>query len=165
MAKKQDKRALNMLIEKAIPFTIEGIDGNDVTLYLHPLQLGRLAMISERLIDLDLILDGDGDNDVKKMWEICATKTKQVAEIIAIATLRTKEDVSEHLDERTSLLMHSPTMTPNAIANLFMEILFHSYFAAFMSAIRSVRTLQVQISQPTREERIAYMEEGVYGGK
>lgn len=166
MSKHQDRRALNTLVEKPETFVIEGLDGKDVTLSLYPLQLARLQLITSRLLDLDLVFDeDDAHNDVKRMWEICSEKPRQVAEIIAIATLRTKDDIETHLNERTDLLLHSPSMTPNATANLLMAILFQSYCADFMSAIRSVRTLQVQISQPTGAERIASMEGVVYGGK
>ena len=47
------------LTEKIESFEIEGNDKEQITLYLYPLQLGRLAMISRRLIDLDLIFDDE----------------------------------------------------------------------------------------------------------
>ena len=54
-----EQRALDTLTEKIESFEIEGNDKEQITLYLYPLQLGRLAMISRRLIDLDLIFDDD----------------------------------------------------------------------------------------------------------
>lgn len=165
MKKKQDKRAYRTLTEKAESFTIKSLDGEDITLYLYPLQLGRLAMISERLIDLDMAMSGDADNEVQKMWKVCAEKPREVAEIMAIATLRTKQEIDEQLEERTELILNSPSMTPTAISNVFMAIVFQSYYADFMSAIRSVKTLQVMITPMTGMERIASTEDEASGGR
>lgn len=162
MGKKQDKRALDILTDKHESFTIEGLDGKSVTLYLHPLQLGRLALITKRLLDLDVAFDGT-DNDVKTMWEVCAKKPKQVAEIIAIATLRTKQEIEDNLKERTELILNSPTMTPTAVSNVFMTIVFMSYYGDFLNAIRSVKTFQVMITPTQEMERIASTE-GVASG-
>lgn len=162
MKKKQDKRAFNILTDKHESFTIEGLDGKDVTLYLYPLQLGRLALISERLIDLDIAFEGN-DNDVKTMWKICSQKPKEVAEIIAIATLRTKQEIEDNLKERMELILNSPTMTPTAISNVFMTIVFMSYYGDFLNAIRSVKTFQVMITPAPEMERIASTE-GVASG-
>lgn len=160
-----DKRALSTLVEQHETFEIETQDGNKKTLCLYPLQLGRLAMISQRLIDLDMSLSDDGHDAVRKMWQICADKPQQVAEIIAIATLRTKRDIEECLTERTNELLWSPTMTTQAYSNLLYSIVFQSYHADFMSAIRSVRTLRVMISQQTEAERIAHTEAEAFGDK
>lgn len=162
---KRDNRAFNILTDKAESFVIEGENGEDITLYLWPLQLGRLMMISQRLMQLDLSLSGDHENDVKKMWELCATQTQTVAEIIAISTLRTKEEIDTQLDERINLIMHSPSMTPIAFANLLMNIIFQSYYADFTKAIRLAKTFQVTISPMTEMERIASTEAAAYGGK
>lgn len=160
-----DKRALSTLVEQHETFEIETQDGNKKTLCLYPLQLGRLAMISQRLIGLDISLSDDGHDAVQKMWKICTDKPQQVAEIIAIATLRTKRDIEKCLTERTNELLWSPTMTTQAYSNLLYLIVFQSYHADFMSAIRSVRTLRVMISQQTEAERIAHTEAEAFGDK
>ena len=113
-----DKRAYDILTEKPESFEIEGLDGKKETLYLHPLQLGRLAMISRRLLDLNLSLSNETENEVQKMWRICAEKPHEVAEIIAIATLRTKQEIDERLTERTELFLNSPTMQPAVLTNI-----------------------------------------------
>lgn len=135
-----------------------------VTYKLYPLQLGRLALITERLIELDMCLDNEDTNVVKVMWEICSTKAEQVAEIIAIATLRTRDDIENHLEERTKELLWSPTMTPQAMSNILYTIIFQSYFEDFMKAIRLAKILSVNISQEEREKRIA-TEGTVFGDK
>lgn len=165
MRRKQDARAYDLLTDKAESFTIKGLKGNNVTLHLYPLQLGRLMLISKRLLELDFAFSDDKENDVKRMWKLCAEQPKTIAEIIAIATLPTKKDIDEKFEERTNLILHSPTMTPTAIGNLFMTILFQSYYADFTNAIRSARMFQVMISPATETERIASTEEGLSGGK
>lgn len=93
-----EQRALDTLTEKIESFEIEGNDKEQITLYLYPLQLGRLAMISRRLIDLDLIFDDEQmEGAVKRMWTICSEKSKEVAEIIAIATLRTQQEIEQNI--------------------------------------------------------------------
>lgn len=68
-----EQRAFDTLTGKIESFEIEGRDKETVTLHLYPLQLGRLAMVSRRLIDLDLILDDEQIEDaVKRMWSVCA---------------------------------------------------------------------------------------------
>lgn len=151
-----DLRALRMITETTETFEAQGKDGNMITYKLYPLQLGRLALITERLIQLDLCLDNeDGENVVKQMWEICSSKPNEVAEIIAIATLRTKEDIETKLEERTQEILWSPTMTPQGLSNILYTITFQSYHQDFMKAIRLVKILSVNLSQTDQEERIA----------
>lgn len=168
MAKKKgntiDKRALDVLTEKMESFELESESGKMVTLYLYPLQLGRLAIISRRLLNLDFVFDEEHVEDsVKQLWTICAEKPREVAEIIAIATLRTKQDIDKDFEQRVDLIMWSPTMTQQALANVLYTIVVQSYYADFMSAIRSVRTLRVMISQMTPTERIAPTEAAASG--
>lgn len=169
MAQKQqskpDKRALKTLLEQPESFEVETKEGAKKTLYLYPLQLGRLAMISQRLIHLDMTLNDEKSDIVQKIWHICSEKPQQVAEIIAIATLRTKQEIDERLEDRVNELLWSPTMTATALSNLLYAIVFQSYYADFLSAIRSVRTLRVMISQPTAAERIAPMGDAAFGDK
>ena len=161
-----EQRALDTLTEKIESFEIEGNDKEQITLYLYPLQLGRLAMISRRLIDLDLIFDDEQmEGAVKRMWTICSEKSKEVAEIIAIATLRTQQEIEDMLKERTKLIYWSPTMDTTALTNILSTIVFQSYYADFMNAIRLVRTLRVMISPTTTAERIATTEGAVSGDK
>lgn len=168
MAKKKsntiDKRALDVLTEKIESFELENKSGKKETLYLYPLQLGRLAIISRRLLNLDFVFDEEHVEDcVKQLWTICAEKPREVAEIIAIATLRTKQDIDKDFEQRVDLIMWSPTMTQQALANVLYTIVVQSYYADFMSAIRSVRTLRVMISQITPKERIASTEAAASG--
>lgn len=159
-----DVRALNVLTDKAEKFTITNLNGDDVELTLYPLQLGRLAMISRCLLNLNLSFT-ENENAVQQMWSICSEKPRLVAEIISIATLKTKEDIETKLNDRIELLLWSPTMTPTAYTNLLYAIVFQSYFEDFMNAIRSVKMLQVSISPQTATERIAPMEGEASGGK
>lgn len=164
-AKKQlDSRALRMLTQEPEMFEIETSTGEKATYKMYPLQLGKLAMISERLIDLDLCLDDGGDNVVKAMWKICACKPQKVAEIIAIATLKTKDDIDTKLKDRVQELLWSPTMTTEAYTNILYTIIFQSYYEDFMKAIRLVKILAVKISQEDREKRIATVATA-FGGK
>lgn len=169
MAKKQqktpDSRAFDFLTDQSQSFEITGADGEKKILSLHPLQLGRLALISKRLLDLDLAFDEEKTDAVQKMWKICSEKPRQVAEIIAIATLKTKQEIDDHFEARTDELMWSPTMTPQAYANLLYTIVVQSYYADFTNAIRSVRTLRETVSQPTAAERIALTEGEAFGGQ
>lgn len=168
MAKKKgntiDKRALDVLTEKMESFELESESGKMVTLYLYPLQLGRLAIISRCLLDLDLVFDEErAEDSVNRLWTVCAEKPRAVAEIIAIATLRTKQDVDENFERRVNLIMWSPTMTQQALANVLYTIVMQSYYTDFMSAIRSVRTLRVMISQTIPTERVAPTEVAASG--
>lgn len=159
-----DSRALDILTEQPQTFEIEAADGNKKTYKLYPLQLARLALISKRLIELDLILDDPEGDVVKAMWEICSEKPQQVAEIIAIATLRTREDIESKLEERTNELLWSPTMTPQALTNILYTIIYQTYYEDFMRAIRLVKIISVKITQNESEKRIA-TEEIASGGK
>lgn len=161
-----EQRALDTFTEKPESFELETKDGTIETLYLYPLQLGRLAMISRHLMDLDIVLGDENIEDaVKKMWTVCSENTRQVAEIIAIATLRTKQEIDEHLEERIELICWSPTMQPAALTNILSTIVFQSFYADFMTAIRSVKTLQVTISPRIAVGRVATTEDVVSGDK
>ena len=52
-----DHRALGTLIEKPESFIIKDQQGDEVTLKLYPLQLGRLMLISDRLLDRGQAID------------------------------------------------------------------------------------------------------------
>lgn len=158
-----DKRAYNSLIEKAEEFEVLNQSGEMERLRIYPFQLGRLAEISTRLLKLDIAFNGKDDNAVKKMWEICSTRPREVAEIIAIATLRTKEDIENHFDERVELLMWSPTMTADAYKVLLHHIVSISYYEDFTNAIRLVKTLQVSLSL-NEVNRIASITDGEPSG-
>jgi hypothetical protein len=142
-----DKRAFDVLTEAYETFSIEGPNGDPVQLHLYPFQLGRLALISKRLLDLDIAVSEDPENEVKKMWEICSEKPRQVAEIIAIATLRNKAEIDSLFEERTQLILDSPSMVPKTLSQLLMTIVFQSFHVDFMKAIRLVKTLQVSLTQ------------------
>ena len=159
-----DSRALDILTEQAQTFEIEGSDGNKKTYKLYPLQLARLALITRRLIELDLILDDPEGDVVKAMWKICSERPQQVAEIIAIATLRTKEEIDNNLEERVKEFLWSPSMTPQAMSNILYTIIYQSYYEDFMRAIRLVKIISVKITQNESEKRIA-TEEIASGGK
>lgn len=164
----QDKqlefRALGALVEQPETFKIQTQEGEELDLKLYPLQLGRLAMISQRLLSLDLVFDGSED-DVQQMWRVCSEKTREVAEIVAIATLRTKAEIEKQFEERVEELLWSPSMTVSAYVNLILHIVGQSYFADFMHAIRSVRMLRVTIAKETNAERVASMEGRPSGAK
>ena len=155
-------RALGTVVEEPTQFEIETSNGKKKTLSIYPLQLGRLAMISQRLLELDLV-DSEGKDDVKYMFEICASKATQVAEIIAIATLRTKEEIEREFKERTEEILNSPTMTPSAVSVVLFSIVRKSYFGDFTKAIRSVEMLRVEVCPKTSAERIAYTGGKPYG--
>lgn len=163
--KKTDARAYSTLVEQPEFFQIEDNEGKKKRLKIYPLQLGRLALISQRLLELDVVFDNEAEDAVKQMWEICSTTPQKVAEIVAIATLRTKEDIEEQLESRVEELMWSPTMTTQAYVTLLQYIVFQTFHEDFMRAIRSVKTLRVEISQETNRERIASMAAGQFGEK
>ena len=157
-------RAIDTLVEAPQSFEIENKSGEKETLHLYPLQLGRLMMITRRLLSLDLVFDDERIQDsVQQIWQICAQKAHEVAEIIAISTLRTKEEIETKLQERKELIEWSPTMTQQALTNVLFTIVGQSYYADFVSAIRSVRTLRAAISPTTQAERIADTEEQASG--
>ncbi len=162
---KTDQLALDSLVENYDSFIIEDRKGQKKTLHLYPLQLGRLALISKRIIELDVIFDKEDTDVVQQLWKICAEKPRQVAEIIAIATLRTKEEIDGMLQERTEDILWSPTMTQQTYSNLLFTIFLQSYYADFLKAIRSVRMLRVSLSQQTEAERIAHTEGGAAGDR
>lgn len=154
-----DYRAMGALLEdKPLQFEIETTNGEKKPLSVYPFQLGRLLMISQRLLDLDLLFDEQGEraDPIKQMWEVCATKSREVAEILAIATLRSKEELDTQLEERTEEILWSPSMTPNAFAQVLFRIVQSAYYGDFIKAIRSVEMLRVEICPKTQAGRIAY---------
>ena len=95
MTQRRDIRAYKMLSEEPEYFEAETKDGETKKYTIYPFQLARLALISSRLIELELALDMPDCNPIKAMWMMCATKARKVAEIIAIATLKTQEDIEQ----------------------------------------------------------------------
>lgn len=155
LKKFMDLRAQKILSEEVEYFEAETQDGKRKKYTIYPFQLARLSLISNRLIELDLALDNCSVDSINAMWTICSNKPRKVAEIIAIATLRTKEDIDNLLDERTNELLWSPTMTPEAMTNILYTIIYMSYYQDFMKAIRLVKIISVEISPAEHEKRIA----------
>ncbi len=138
-------------------FDIKDKDGNDITLSIYPLQLARLSMISQKLralnIDLDKMTEADENQSLNQMVEICAEKPRAVAEIIAIATLRTKKDIDEKLTERTDLIYWSPTSgNCKVLATLLEYVVMLCYDESFMDALKAVRVLRVNIGRETEPQ-------------
>ena len=96
---------------------------------------------------------------------MCSEKPHEVAEIIAIATLRTKQEIDNYLKDRTEMIEWSPSINANALTNLLSAIILQSYHEDFMKAIRSVKTLRVIISPMMAAERIATTEDEAFGDK
>jgi hypothetical protein len=70
-------------------------------------------------------------------------------ELIALATLRDKQDM-EKLEERKDMLMWSPTMTQVAQANLLQVIVMQCFYADFVMAFKLVKMLPEIVSQRTK---------------
>lgn len=163
LQKATDYRALGMTVEEPMQFEIETSDGKKKTLSIYPFSLGRLALISQRLIDLELVLDEEAEDPVRQMWAICSAKARQVAEIIAIATLHTKEEIDTQLEERTDEILWSPSMTPKTMSIVLQKIAQISYYGDFSKAIRLARILLVDLIPKTKVKQIAHTEGKPFG--
>lgn len=136
-------------------FELEDASGKVMTLHIYPFQLGRLGLIARRLLDLNLALNSNKPDDVvERLWTVCAEKPKEVAEIIAIATLRTKKEIDTLFEERVKLLLWSPAMTTDAFCKILYRIVSLSYYADFVNAIRVVRNMRLAISADAKTEHV-----------
>ncbi len=80
---------------------------------------------------------------VKRKVDYMSENKKEVAEIIAIATLRTQQEIEDMLKRADKNLYTGPQAmdTPTALTNILSTIVFQPYYADFMNAWSLVRTL------------------------
>ena len=90
-----------------------------------------------------------GDKPFDEMLRVAEECTEDMMELIAIATLRDKQDM-EKLEERKDMLMWSPTMTQVAQANLLQVIVTQCFYADFVMAFKLVKMLPEIVSQRTK---------------
>lgn len=154
-----EARAIDALLETPEYFDLKGKSGEKEKFFLYPLSLGRLMMVSKRLLELDLTLSElGGDDPMKEMWRVCGDKPDKVAEIIAVSTLKTKEEIEKKLKERTEFFMWSEELTTQALANILYTIITQSFCEDFMNAIRLVKTLRVTVPKENPANLIARTE-------
>lgn len=144
------ERAEQAIIESPLEFEIEKINGKKEKLWIYPFSAGRLIKAAGLIRRMKLTAEAlTGDKPFDEMMRVAEDCTEDLIELIAIATLRDKEDM-ERLEERKDLLMWSPTMTQVAQANLLQVIVTQCFYADFVKAFRLVKMLPEIVSQRTK---------------
>lgn len=144
------ERAEQAIIESPLEFEIEKINGKKEKLWIYPFSAGRLIKAAGLIRRMKLTAEAlTGDKPFDEMLRVAEECTEDMMELIAIATLRDKQDM-EKLEERKEMLMWSPTMTQVAQANLLQVIVTQCFYADFVTAFKLVKMLPEIVSQRTK---------------
>jgi len=144
------ERAEQAIIESPLEFEIEKINGKKEKLWIYPFSAGRLIKAAGLIRRMKLTAEAlTGDKPFDEMLRVADECTEDMMELIAIATLRDKQDM-EKLEERKEMLMWSPTMTQVAQANLLQVIVTQCFYADFVMAFKLVKMLPEIVSQRTK---------------
>ena len=144
------ERAEQAIIESPLEFEIEKINGKKEKLWIYPFSAGRLIKAAGLIRRMKLTAEAlTGDKPFDEMLRVAEECTEDMMELIALATLRDKQDM-EKLEERKDMLMWSPTMTQVAQANLLQVIVTQCFYADFVTAFRLVKMLPEIVSQRTK---------------
>lgn len=145
------ERAEQAIIESPLEFEIEKINGKKEKLRIYPFSAGRLIKGAGLIRRMKLTAEAlTGDKPFDEMMRVADDCTEDLIELIALATLRDKEDM-ERLEERKDMLMWSPTMTQVAQANLLQVIVTQCFYADFVNAFKLVKMLPEIVSQRTKK--------------
>ena len=144
------ERAEQAIIESPLEFEIEKINGKKEKLWIYPFSAGRLIKAAGLIRRMKLTAEAlTGDKPFDEMLRVADECTEDMMELIALATLRDKQDM-EKLEERKDMLMWSPTMTQVAQANLLQVIVMQCFYADFVTAFKLVKMLPEIVSQRTK---------------
>lgn len=144
------ERAEQAIIESPLEFEIEKINGKKEKLWIYPFSAGRLIKAAGLIRRMKLTAEAlTGDKPFDEMLRVAEECTEDMMELIALATLRDKQDM-EKLEERKDMLMWSPTMTQVAQANLLQVIVTQCFYADFVMAFKLVKMLPEIVSQRTK---------------
>lgn len=144
------ERAEQAIIESPLEFEIEKINGKKEKLWIYPFSAGRLIKAAGLIRRMKLTAEAlTGDKPFDEMLRVAEECTEDMMELIALATLRDKQDM-EKLEERKEMLMWSPTMTQVAQANLLQVIVTQCFYADFVMAFKLVKMLPEIVSQRTK---------------
>ena len=144
------ERAEQAIIESPLEFEIEKINGKKEKLWIYPFSAGRLIKAAGLIRKMKLTAEAlTGDKPFDEMLRVAEECTEDMMELIALATLRDKQDM-EKLEERKEMLMWSPTMTQVAQANLLQVIVTQCFYADFVMAFKLVKMLPEIVSQRTK---------------
>jgi len=144
------ERAEQAIIESPLEFEIEKINGKKERLWIYPFSAGRLIKAAGLIRRMKLTAEAlTGDKPFDEMLRVAEECTEDMMELIALATLRDKQDM-EKLEERKDMLMWSPTMTQVAQANLLQVIVTQCFYADFVTAFKLVKMLPEIVSQRTK---------------
>ena len=144
------ERAEQAIIESPLEFEIEKINGKKEKLWIYPFSAGRLIKAAGLIRRMKLTAEAlTGDRPFDEMLLVAEECTEDMMELIALATLRDKQDM-EKLEERKEMLMWSPTMTQVAQVNLLQVIVTQCFYADFVMAFKLVKMLPEIVSQRTK---------------
>jgi single-stranded DNA-specific DHH superfamily exonuclease len=153
------------VIEEPVSFEVETIEGEKKTLSLYPFQAGRLIkgahLIRKMKVSAEILTS---EKPFDELMQLTEESTADIIELIALATLRTKKEVEEQMEERKDMLLWAPNMTQLAQAILLKTIVEQCFYKGFANSFGLVRMLPEIFSQKTQKAANPKLTEDKAGG-
>lgn len=132
-----EQNVSDAITQKPIRFSVQ-----DKKFEIHPPTLGKMQILSKLYLQLDIDENGFKDEPYREAMRICENKTDLVCQIMAIATLSSKEDMldDEKISERADFFKWN--CFPEDFGTCLLAILTQVDYANFMTSIRLTKMLR-----------------------
>ena len=123
---------------------------------IHPPTLGKMQILSKLYLQLDIDEKNLAKEPHLEAMRICESKTDIVCELMAVATLNSKDELfnDELVKERAELFKWN--CYPQDFGNCLLAILAQVDYENFMTSIRLTKTLRQ--NKPTAKKRAVRVE-------
>lgn len=140
-----EQMASNAMLEKPIEFETAG-----EKFQIYPPSFGKMQILSKLFLSLDFDEEKLLNEPMQESMRLCMTKTDFVCALIAVATLRTKEELTDNkiIEERTSFFKWNAD--PDAFCYVVTSLLAQINYVNFSHSI--VLTKTFCINKPKVEE-------------
>ena len=119
---------------------------------INPPTLGKMQILSNLYLELEINDKDLNDNPTTTMMEICAKKTDTCARMMAVATLSTKGEVLDDklIAERADIFKWA--CSPDDMAKVIVALISHSHYGNFLNSIALTKILRQNEPIPTTGE-------------
>lgn len=139
------------IVGKPLSFELEGVKYE-----IHPPTLGKMQILSKLYLQLDIDEKAFSDKPHKESMRICESKTDAVCEIMAVATLQTKEELLDESKVKERATLFKWSCKPQDFATCIMAILTLIDYENFITSIRLTKILRQ--NEPTAKKRAGRVE-------
>lgn len=139
------------LVGRPISFELKG-----ERFEIHPPTLGKMQILSKLYLQLEIDEEALADEPHLEAMRLCEKKTDVVCEIMAVATINSKEELLDDANVRERAEFFKWNCLPPDFGTCLLAILAQVDYENFMTSIRLTKTLRQ--NKPTAKKRAVRVE-------